>query len=127
VTLVDARKLLFVALLWFVAGCATVRIAKPDEWTPAVEPRERWVGGSGAHTVASPATDFQSRTVWVLWWGWNQENLWPANCLGNGLAEVRVRTNLVFEFISVATLGFVQPITIEWECAKRPQTDVKDF
>jgi hypothetical protein len=67
------------------------------------------------------------KTVWILFWGWNQENIRPADCVGNGFAEVRVSTNLAFALISVASLGFAQPITIQWKCAKPEQSDVKDF
>jgi hypothetical protein len=108
-------------------SCATVRISRPGIWAPAVHPRETWMSSNIAHTAASPATDFQKRTVWILFWGWNQENIRPFDCYGNGLAEVRVSTNLGYAFISVLTLGFVQPLTIEWECAKQTQPEVKDF
>jgi hypothetical protein len=36
----------------------------------------------------------------------------------NGMAEVNVRTNLGYAFITVATLGIWCPIRLEWKCAK---------
>jgi hypothetical protein len=116
-----------VFLLLYMSGCATVRLAKPDVWKPAVHPQQLWVGGDAAHTTPSPATSLERKTVWVLFWGWNQVNVLPTDCTGTGFAEVRVSTNLGYELISVLTIGFVQPITIEWNCAKQAQPAVKDF
>lgn len=56
-----------------------------------------------------------------------QENILPTDSVGTGLAEVRVHTNFGYELISVLSLGFAQPITIEWSYAKQPQLVVKDF
>lgn len=123
--LISLRAIIAFTLL--SQACATVRISRPGIWAPAVHPRETWMTSNLAHTAASPATDFEKRTVWILFWGWNQQNIRPFNCYGNGLAEVRVSTNLGYALISVLTLGFVQPLTIEWECAKQTQAQVKDF
>lgn len=121
------RKLLICLLLGLTLGCGTVRIARPDHWTPAVEPKEEWTAVNDAYAVSSSATTLQRKTIWILVWGLNQTNLDPSDCLGNGLAEVRVSTNLGFEMISVLSLGFFQPITVEWRCAKEPQSSGNDF
>ena len=114
-------------LLEGLSGCGTVRLARPDNWTPAVEPKEPWLAPDDAYAVSSAATTVERRTIWVPWWGLNQRNIDPANCLGAGIAEVRVSTNLGYAIVSVLTLGFFQPLTVEWRCAKKPQAATKDF
>jgi hypothetical protein len=69
----------------------------------------------------------EKKTVWVLFWGFRQENVFATNCHGNGLAEVRITNNVGFALISFLTFGFVQPITVEWNCAKQLPSSVKDF
>lgn len=108
-------------------GCATVRVVRADVWTPAVKPSQQWRDGNGAYTVPSPATTMKKKTVWVLFWGFRQENIFATDCYGNGLAEVRITNNVGFAVISFLTFGFVQPITVEWNCAKQIPTTVKDF
>jgi hypothetical protein len=110
-----------------LAGCATVRVVRADVWSPAVKPGQEWMDGNGAYTIASPATEMEKKTVWVLFWGFRQENVFATDCCGNGLAEVRVDNNVGFALISFVTFGFVQPITVEWKCAKPPPSTVKDF
>ena len=116
-----------VALLAVLAGCATVTLATPDAWKPALQPKQTYVSPAGAHPAASPATSFETKTVWVLFWGWEQQNILPMDCRSGGFAEVRISTNLGYELISVLTLGFAQPITVEWACAKQPQPTTKDL
>jgi hypothetical protein len=36
----------------------------------------------------------------------------------NGMAEVTIKNNFGFAFITVATLGIWCPIRVEWKCAK---------
>lgn len=43
-----------------------------------------------------------------------------ADCQTNLIDEVRVHTNIGQSLISVLTLGFYQPTTIEYFCAKVP-------
>jgi hypothetical protein len=111
----------------FLNGCATVRVVRADVWSPAVKPPQQWMDGNVAYTIASPATTMQKKTVWVLFWGFRQENVFATDCCGNGLAEVRIDNNVGFALISFLTFGFVQPITVEWNCAKQPPTTIKDF
>jgi hypothetical protein len=108
-------------------GCATVRVVRADDWAPAVEPPQKWMDGNGAYTVPSPATAMEKKTVWVLFCGFRQENVFATNCHGNGLAEVRITNNVGFALSSFLTFGFVQPITVEWNCAKQLPSSVKDF
>jgi hypothetical protein len=102
----------FVVHLWLVlllgtAGCATNRITRPNNW--------------------APATQVDGRTVWTFAWGAFQQNINPTNCLGPGLAEVTVKSNLGFSLISVLSLGTAMPVRIEWRCAKKSPTDGDDF
>lgn len=46
-----------------------------------------------------------------------------ANCQTNLIDEVRVHTNFGQSLISVLTLGFYQPATIEYFCAKVPSDE----
>jgi hypothetical protein len=108
-------------------GCATVRVVKADTWTPAIKPPQQWQDGNGAYTAPSPATSMEKKTIFVLFWGFNQENIFATGCGDNGLEEVRISTNVGFALITVVTFGFVQPLTVQWNCAKQPQSKVKDF
>lgn len=64
------------------------------------------------------ATEYESETVWALAWGLVQERPDIDNCEGQGLAEVRVTTNLGYALLTIATLGFASPARVEWKCAK---------
>lgn len=122
-------SLTFAALIFAALspGCTTVRVVRADVWTPAVKPPRQWMDGNGAYTVPSPATNMMKKTVWVLFWGFRQENVFATDCYGNGLAEVRIQNNVGFALISFLTFGFVQPITVEWNCAKQQPSTMKDF
>jgi len=65
-----------------------------------------------------PSTEPESRTVWSYAWGLVQQNVQPPSCQGVGLSEVTVSTNFGFTLLTVLTLGFVSPATVEWRCAK---------
>jgi hypothetical protein len=108
-------------------GCATVRVVKADVWTPALKPPESWQDGNGAYTAPSPATAMEKKTIFVLFWGFKQENVFAHDSADTGLEEVRISTNVGFALISVVTFGFVQPITVQWNSAKKPQSTTKDF
>lgn len=82
------------------SGCYYYEISQPGEW--------------------APATDIHKKTVWSFAWGLLQEDIHPENCMGCGLASVRVSTNFLFIAISILTLGQAVPVTIEWQCAKKP-------
>ena len=58
-----------------------------------------------------------------LFWGLAQspKQLLTPNCdsLGlNGMAEVRMRTNVGYIFLTVITLGIYCPMKVEWKCSK---------
>lgn len=89
------------ALLLLGSGCFHYRLAPV---TTAGEP-------------LPPATEPQSETVWSLFWGFDQPQVNPANCQGNGVAEVTTTTNLGYTLLTVVTLGIVAPAEVEWRCA----------
>jgi len=68
-----------------------------------------------------PSTGYEKKTVCSLFWGLAQKDVRATNCEKlklNSLDEVRVSTNLGYSIITVATLGIVCPMTIEWKCPK---------
>jgi hypothetical protein len=114
-------------VLCFSAGCATVRLSRTDQWTPATNPPKHWEAPNDAYTTPVGATTPDRKTIWVLVWGIFQRNVDTPNCVTGNLAEVKVSTNIGFACISVLSLGFVQPITIEWRCAKESPLTHGDF
>ena len=67
------------------------------------------------------STGYQRKTVHSIGWGLTQKNVIANNCDSiriNSLDEVRVSTNLGFALITICTVGFWCPMTIEWKCAK---------
>jgi hypothetical protein len=81
------------------SGCAHFRVA-PEGTPPSTQPQIRHV-----HAVAWGA--FEPRTT-------------PDNCNGNGLSSVTVKVKAIDAVVTVLTLGFWTPVTIEWTCAKTP-------
>jgi hypothetical protein len=74
-------------------------------------------------THAQPGTDVQSARAASLFWGLAQspKQLMTPNCdsLGlSGIAEVRMRTNVGYIFLTVITLGIYCPMKVEWKCSK---------
>jgi Bor protein len=74
-----------------------------------------------------PATEPQSETVWSFAWGLAQPTVQPANCMGNGAAEVTTTTNLGFALLTVITIGLVAPAEVEWRCARDAPAAGNDF
>ncbi len=90
-----------------LAGCYHNRISLPDKW--------------------APATEVHRKTVWSFFWGAEQQNIYPNECQGEGLAEVTVSRNFGDLVISVLSLGMASPVTIEWTCSKCSQEVGDDF
>jgi hypothetical protein len=66
----------------------------------------------------TPATRVARRTVHSLAWGLVQTNLDDKGiCMGNGVTDVVVSTNLGFVLLGVVTLGIWVPSQIEYACA----------
>lgn len=76
-------------------GCYTYRLQAPGQYGVAVK----------------------GEVVWSFAWGLIQEQPRIDNCNNQAMAEVTVRSNLAFELITVATLGFASPKKVEWKCA----------
>jgi len=91
------RKPLTLALLTALAGCYHYRLVPQN---------------------VTPATRVARTTVHSLAWGLVQTNLDDKGvCMGNGVTDVVVSTNLGFIFLGVATLGIWVPSQIEYACA----------
>jgi hypothetical protein len=75
---------------------------------------------------ADPVTE-GSETIHVLGWGLIQPAPVTASpCASNNLDEVRVHSNLGFALLTVVTLGFYMPLTLEWRCSEVADS-VRDF
>lgn len=100
-------RLVSATALLFCSACYHYRAV------PAQPISEEEPGGAPAL-----ATEYESETVWALAWGLVQNRPNIDNCEGQGLAEVRVTTNLGYTLLTIATLGFASPARVEWRCAK---------
>jgi len=73
-------------------------------------------------TVANPETQRfanpTSTTVCVWAWGLSQPRIVAPECRSEAFQDVRTSTNLGYALITVVTLGFVCPLTVEYTCAK---------
>lgn len=79
----------------------------------------RTVANVEAQRDANP----QSTTVWVYAWGLAQPRVVAPECKSGALQDVRTSTNFGYALITVATLGFVCPLTVEYTCAKPCEVD----
>ena len=75
------------------------------------------------NTHAQPGTEFNSVTAHSFFWGLvqNPKEITTPICdslNANGVALVRVTTNLGYSLITVLTLGIWCPMKIEWKCSK---------
>ena len=72
-------------------------------------------------TTTDPATEYKKKVLWSYAWGIynNPKTLKVDNCsLSNGIDELRVTNGIGSILITVATLGIVSPVTVEWKCHK---------
>lgn len=95
-----ALPLATLALYLMLPACATLHVWAADD-------------GDSAHGVC---TDCRT-TEWALAWGLVQPTPVRPTCPHKAMSRVRVKTNLGFALITVATLGIVMPQTVEWDCA----------
>jgi hypothetical protein len=100
------RTTSIIALSMMLTGCATHRLVVPEP--NPIDGRQRV--SSNAYGWGS----VQRRTV--------------ARCDSNLIDEVRVRQNIGQALVTVLTLGFWMPTSIEYRCAKTPspETDIGD-
>ena len=81
-------------LIILMPGCYTYRVQAPQ--------------------ISGVADD--GEMLWSFVWGLAQERP-PVECHGQPLAEVTIRSNLLYDIVTVATLGFASPKKAEWKCA----------
>jgi Bor protein len=97
---------LFLTTLLLLTGCATHRVVVPLPVTGSEN--------------ASPA-----ETSNALFWGQKTKPVQAQRCAGsNALSEVRAETSFAAALATVLTLGFWQPLKVQYLCAK-PPTDVE--
>ena len=100
------RNLLFSGIMLFLAGCATHRVVVPLPITGSEN--------------ASPA-----ETSNALFWGQKTKPVQAKRCTGtNALSEVRAETSFAAALATVLTLGFWQPLRVQYLCAKE-RTEVE--
>jgi len=91
-------RILAVAALLLAGACFQYRVAAPGPVSPGV-------------------TEPKGEVLWAFLWGFIVESPRVDNCQGQGMAEVTTKSNLGFAIITVATLGIVSPLQVEWRCA----------
>jgi Bor protein len=91
-------KLSIICALFLLAGCAEHRLVvqRPNPGPPPTEIESAAIGWGAS----------QKRTV--------------ANCESNIIDEVRVKQNFGQSLLTVLTLGFYMPTTIEYVCGNVP-------
>jgi hypothetical protein len=65
-----------------------------------------------------------SEVVWSFAWGLAVERPQLGKCDTMPLTYVTARTNLGFTLLTIASLGFVAPIKLEWGCKVIPQDTI---
>jgi hypothetical protein len=68
---------------------------------------------------APSADDTYNTTVWALWWG-GSDPVESVDCKGNGLKIVSMSTSWLYSLITVATLGAVVPMDVQYRCTSEP-------
>ena len=99
------------------------RCSKPHE-QPGVIHKPKPASMALAMPPQQPETATRSgrRTIHTLGWGLVAENAVAYNCAdSNAMDEVRVSSNLGYNVLTVATLGFWSPTTVEWKCSSPHQ------
>jgi hypothetical protein len=75
-------------------------------------------------THAQAGTELRKVTAHSFFWGLVQspkDGIKTPNCDSlniNGMSDIRVRTNLGYALLTVATLGIWAPIQLEYKCGK---------
>lgn len=97
------KTVLLITALFYLSSCYTYRIS----------------------TQAQPGTEIsKTTTAHAFFWGLLQspkDGIKTPNCDSlniNGMSLVKVKTNLGFALITVATLGIWCPVQVEWKCGK---------
>jgi len=71
-------------------------------------------------TYNDPSTDYQEKVLWSYCWGLvnKPQQFVVPNCDKSSLDEVRITTTFGQSLLTVATLGVVCPIKVQWKCHK---------
>jgi len=96
---------------YMLAGLLAISLAGPGCMTTRV------VSQYDSNTIAN--NPLNRRTTWTYAWGLVQPKDINPKCSPsfNHLNSVSVRTNFGYLLLSVATLGIVVPMQVEWTCA----------
>jgi hypothetical protein len=76
---------------------------------------------------SAPIATFKSLNVSATVNGLFEPIVNASDCSGNGAAEVIVSRNFGQRFVSVTSLGFYDPVTMQWKCAKDSYTTAEPF
>lgn len=96
------RAILLCCMIVSISGCATMTIEGDGQKTPESK--------TGTHTVHGSFYNFV----------WTEPPAVDKCDNGHGLYRVRYHTNAVYVLVSVASLGFYVPQTVEWWCDGTP-------
>ena len=64
------------------------------------------------------------KVVWAFAWGLVVEHPQLGRCSDRPLTYVTARSNVGFTLLTVATLGLVAPIKLEWGCSPAPTDSI---
>ena len=96
-----ASRLMVVAMLLVIESCSTFTVTSKQ----------------------TPNADDIFTTTKIAWaWGISDVKL-QEDCSGNGLQFVAMETNWLYSLCSVATLGIIVPMEIQYRCAGVPAHD----
>lgn len=82
------------------------------------------IGGTIGHEQGNqPMTEWQSRTLHSLFWGFVRQDLPVENCsladgTRTGIEELKIDRTLGQRAVMILTLGFWSPLKVSWRCAK---------
>ncbi len=85
------------------------------------------IASEDAATATNVCTDCH-KTTWAFAWGLVEPVPIDPKCRTGKMTKARVKDNLGYALLTVATLGIVMPQCVEWVCAPddRPIGDIED-
>ena len=97
---------LSLAILLSTHGCAHYRVTVPD---------------------SDPVGDYEGDKMHAFFWGlYNKPEVLAADCEGEGIDNARIKSNFLYNLVSVVTLGIWMPIEVRYQC-KAPPADAGEF
>jgi hypothetical protein len=100
------KALLLGIACWPISGCVHRFRINPVDSAPMAESKSLHISATG-NGFSEPVVN--------------------AHCSGNGVAEVIVSRNFGQRFLSVASLGFYDPVMMQWKCAKDSYVTAEPF